>query len=349
MFKTKTLFIVGAGASQEAGLPTGTQLKEMIAERLDIRYDSFSDPHSPKTGDRAIASAIVNYAKSKKSDPNFFLHGAWKIRDAMPQAISIDNFIDVHSSDPGVVLCGKLGITQAILEAERNSKLYFDERPGPIYNFDHNKVPGTWYLPFFQLLTENVRKEDIGTLFDDVSVISFNYDRCIEHYLYHAVQNYYGQDSAELMSKLIISHPYGVVGRLPWQDRGTGVSFGGTVRNRNLLDIADEIKTFTERLEDDDATLAEIRLQVQEAETIVFLGFAFHELNMNLLSSKMSSKVRRVLGTAAGISTTDVREVVIQHIVEMLKRRANTPVISINNQLKCFTLFGEYWRTLTRG
>ena len=158
MFKSKTLFIVGAGASQEAGLPTGAELKQNIAQRLDIRYDPFSSPHSPKSGDLAIASAIVEYAKAKNTDPNLFLEGAWKIRDAMSQAISIDNFMDAHSSDPGVVLCGKLGITQAILEAEQKSKLYCDDKPGANQKLDHNKIIGTWYLPFFQLLTENVRK-----------------------------------------------------------------------------------------------------------------------------------------------------------------------------------------------
>jgi hypothetical protein len=312
VFKSKTLFIVGAGASQEAGLPTGATLKQNIAERLDIRYDPFTDPHSPKTGDRAIASAIIAYAKAKNSDPNSILQGAWKIRDAMSQAISIDNFIDAHSSDLGVVLSGKLGIAQAILEAERNSKLYFDEQRRPTDKFDHRKITGTWYLPFFQLLTENVRKEEIEVLFDNVSVITFNYDRCIEHYLYHAIQNYYGIEdhrAAELMSKLTISHPYGVVGHLPWQYRNPSVSFGGVSHNCNLSDIADQIKTFTEREEEDGATLGTTRRQVIGAKTVVFLGFAFHELNMVLLSPKTETDTRRVFATAMGISNDDIESV----------------------------------------
>jgi hypothetical protein len=63
----------------------------------------------------------------------------------MPQAISIDNFIDPHRSSSAVVLCGKLGITQAILEAERRSTLYFDERQQQTSEFEHNKVQATWY------------------------------------------------------------------------------------------------------------------------------------------------------------------------------------------------------------
>ena len=38
MFKANTLFVVGAGASFEFGLPTGEGLKSKIIEALDIRF-----------------------------------------------------------------------------------------------------------------------------------------------------------------------------------------------------------------------------------------------------------------------------------------------------------------------
>ena len=191
MFKSKTVFIVGAGASQEAGLPTGAQLKKAIANKLNITYKVGVDPTSPDTGDGAIAWALVEHVRSTGTgDINPYLFEAWKIRDAMPQAISIDNYIDAHSTNSGLVLCGKLGIVQAIMEAERKSKLFIDDRPGTISKFNHDRVIDTWYLKFFQLLTENVRRDDAHTVFDNLSFVIFNYDRCVEHYLYHALQNY---------------------------------------------------------------------------------------------------------------------------------------------------------------
>jgi hypothetical protein len=54
------------------------------------------------------------------------------------------------------------------------------------------------------------------------------------------------------------------------------------VGNVDLLEIAHQINTFTEQQEDNEK-LAIIRRTVQEAEVIVFLGFAFHERNMELL------------------------------------------------------------------
>lgn len=186
MFKSKTLFIVGAGASQEVGLPTNAQLKTVIAEKLDI--DPFGNLGRAAAGDIEIARAIQEHAQRKNVDTNVLVRDAWKIRDAMPQAISIDNFIHTHGTTLGIVLCGKLGIAQAILEAERDSKLIVRDTQTPRFDrVDYTGVQTTWYSPFFQLLTENLRNEEVDSVFDNVSIITFNYDRCIEHFLYHAI------------------------------------------------------------------------------------------------------------------------------------------------------------------
>jgi hypothetical protein len=151
------------------------------------------------------------------------------------------------------------------------------------------------------------------------------------------------------VQKLKIYHPYGVVGSLPWQDPRTHVSFGGVRRNANLIDIANQIRTFTERVEGDDPALATIRLQIQEAEIIVFLGFAFHELNMKLLSPETSSNVRRVFGTAKGKSEIDLTDIIVPEVWEMLKKPIDRGHTHINRDLSCFSLFGEHWHTLSRG
>jgi hypothetical protein len=351
MFKSKTVFIVGAGASQEAGLPTGAQLKREIASKLNITYKAGINL---ETGDGEIAWALVEAVKNIGTiDFNSYLAAAWQIRDAMPQAISIDNFIDAHSTNPGVVLCGKLGIVQAIRDAEQKSMLYIDERQGTVFNFNHQKIENTWYSKFFQLLTENIRQEDVNTVFDNISFITFNYDRCIEHYLYHALQNYYRIDvwnTQQIMQRLNISHPYGMIGRLPWQNSVSYVPFGGRM-NVKLLDIVTDIRTFTERIEDDPA-LAAIRHQIQEAETVVFLGFAFHELNMQLLSSAATSNARRVFGTAKGISNADL-VVVERSVIDALQadtaHASGVLKAAIKNELTCAGLFEEYWRSLSQG
>ena len=201
----------------------------------------------------------------------------------------------------------------------------------------------------FPKIHENIQLDRIGDIFNNVSFIAFNYDRYIEHYLYQALQNYFGvpaSDTAQLMEKLVILHPYGVVGALPWQNTQTNVSFGGGLRNRaDIIDIANQIRTFTERLEDDSALLA-IRRQVQEAEVIVFLGFGYHALNMQLLSPDTTSNVKLAFGTAYDISDLDVKQAIIPGISHMLKTGIHRATY-VHNRLRCCELFREHSYTLS--
>jgi hypothetical protein len=347
VLRNKTVFVGGAGASREVGLPTGSELKPVIADKLNIKY-KFSEPYIPVTGDAAVAGALAQYAKQSQKDVNALLHEAWKIAEAMPQALSIDNFMDAHRKNVGIQLCGKLAIAQAILEAEANSQLFFDDQRQEKY--DPKKLTDTWYENFFKLLTENVGVEDIETIFENISFVLFNYDRCVEHFLFHSLQNYYriGQpDASFLLEKLKISHPYGSVGPLRSHGPGVPVTFGDW-RRRDLLEIAGQIKTFTERVEDEVARDA-IRLQIQAANTIVFLGFAFHPLNMELITPEIKSDATRIFGTAMGISDADVT-VVMSDIQRMLEKETVKPTldIHINNSLSCASLFTHYWRSLSR-
>jgi hypothetical protein len=347
MFNKKTLFVVGAGASEEVGLPTGTDLMISIAEKLDLRFNA-NDPDLHKKGDPDIKSILRECAKQNNLPLNEYLREALKIRDGMSTALSIDNFIHSHSTNQRLVLCAKLAITKAILEAERKSDLDLDESPGQRQRFDHSRVRDKWYLPLFQKIHENVQIETLEKIFDNVSFITFNYDRCIEHYLYHALQNYFAiteTHAAQLMQNLVISHPYGTVGALPWQNPTTNVSFGGLYQIANLTELANQIRTFTERVVDNPA-LAAIRRQVQEAEVVVFLGFGYHTLNMELLSPEIPSNMEIAFGTAFGISDISVKKAIVPRIYQMLKTGDHRATY-IHNKLRCRELFSEHWYTLS--
>src|SRR5690606_36661756 len=115
------------------------------------------------SGDETILQALrlaVQQEEPPTRDINPHLHVCWRIRDAMPQAISIDNFIDVHQGDLRIELCGKLAIVRAILEAERRSLLYFDPY-GEKRNISFESLQPTWLNSFFQLLTENCRASQL--------------------------------------------------------------------------------------------------------------------------------------------------------------------------------------------
>jgi len=118
MFTRKTTFIIGAGASNEVGLPTGLDLKRIVADKLNITFD-ISHGYSLVTGDHAVESAIRAHVKlQNERDINPYLDEAWKIRDAMPQALSIDNYLDAHAGNEALKLCGKLAIARSIVIAQ---------------------------------------------------------------------------------------------------------------------------------------------------------------------------------------------------------------------------------------
>ncbi len=107
-----TVFVVGAGASQEADLPTGDGLKSGISELLDIR---FSESNRLENGDDTIADALKRHVLQPDGswgDINPYLHEARHISGALPLAISIDNFIDQHRNNEKIALCGKLAIVR---------------------------------------------------------------------------------------------------------------------------------------------------------------------------------------------------------------------------------------------
>src|SRR4051794_12811903 len=125
MFRIPILFVIGADASQEAELPTGSGIKKDIALRLRINALYYSRKFD---GDYVIYEALrhkVMYNPDTRGGIETYLAAAKQINQAMLISRSIDNFIDNHRGNDRIELCAKLAITQSILAAERNSKLYF--------------------------------------------------------------------------------------------------------------------------------------------------------------------------------------------------------------------------------
>ena len=341
----KTTIVLGAGASCEAGLPVGRDLKSKIARLIDIRYEN---GYNRSSGSAEIDTAFRKSVQAEGGrDINPYLHACWKIRDAMPQAISIDNYLDAHAEDMNTVVAGKLGIAQSILEAEKSSTLFVNRRDGQdMINFA--RVENTWFNKFVQLLTENCRVDDLPNNLSNINVVSFNYDRCLEHFIYYAIQNYYrvnAADAAEILNNLSIYHPYGRVGSLPWQRQDTPIEFGAAPNPQNLLDISAQIRTFTEGTDPDTSNIELIRNSVSGCDRLIFLGFAFHPMNMSLLSSEGAKSVPKVsYGTALGLSKPD-REIIEREVKNLAGSEIDR--VELRNDLTCSQLLDEYRRSLT--
>lgn len=344
------VLVVGAGASKEVNLPVGAELRMKIAKVLDIKYP---DGYQRSSGDRIIDEAfrqLVKEANSLNLDINPYLKTSWRIRDAMPQSISIDNFIDSHRNESQIAVCGKLAIARCILEAEANSALFVNYRES-IRKINFAGVQETWYNAFFQLLTENCQESDIDERLSKVAIVSFNYDRCIAHYLHGALQNYYGittERATKAMKNLQIFHPYGSVGQLPWQSQQDGVEYGSEPSCNTLIKISNGLRTFTEGVDPKHSDVVEIREALKSAQRIAFLGFAFHRLNLELLFPGLEDgqqiKNRPTYATGLGISNADCQEIRAElgDLGAVFNERFN-----FRNDLTCAHLFREYWRSLS--
>lgn len=346
----RIVLAVGAGASQEVGLPIGTALKEQVASALAFQ---FALGHRRMSGDELI-EMVFRTLTAASEQPNVestqLLEAAWQICDAMPQALSIDNYLDTHKSNARVTLCGKLAIARAILSAEAASDIRVRNQAEPS-RLAFSSVGETWFNAFFQLLTENATIDQLPARFSKIAIVCFNYDRCIEHFLYSAVQNYYRINpgpAAEVLGHLEIFHPFGTVGALPWQDQTDAVDFGETLSADKLLRHSEKIRTFTESTDESASNIVALRSRLLRAGQIVFLGFAFHPLNLEVLfggrTDSAPARSAEIWGTCFGVSSSNVEEIKVE-----LRRLTGVDksLIELRQDLKCSALIHEYWRKLS--
>jgi hypothetical protein len=72
-----------------------------------------------------------------------------------------------------------------ILKAERASPLFSTEG----WEIPNRDFDDTWMPHFHLMVMESAKMDDVET-FKNVTVINFNYDRTLEHYLYAALQTF---------------------------------------------------------------------------------------------------------------------------------------------------------------
>jgi hypothetical protein len=344
------VLVVGAGASCELGLPSGAKLKDHIVGTLS---NSLEHALGEREGGDVIADAFRILSKTEprlNGQDGLLLNAAECIRDGLPLAISIDNYLDAHRGNDDMVICGKLAIARCILRAEASSTLMRPAHEFP-HRLDIPNVQESWLYPFFQILTENCSVNELPHRLSRVAVVCFNYDRCIEQFMYHAVQTYYkvdGQKAKEALDSLTIIHPYGSTGKLPWEEGGHKCAFGSEPETRTLLSIAGQINTFTEGTDLATSRISEVRSLLGLARRVAFLGFGFHRLNLELLYSEQSARGERdscsVFATTYSMSQSNRRD-----IVEELSRLAGLQVSqeTFRSDLKCRDLLEEYRRKLS--
>ena len=251
VIKTKTVFVLGAGASKPYGFPTGKELAGML---WSLRTDA-GNPIVENLRQSGFAQADINE----------FLKEFNRSR-----LVSIDAFLSKRI-DYGNI--GKYAIA-ATLSAHES-----EERCSP------NSVDQSedWYTALWQALTADLKDTRILSS-NQVKFISFNYDRSLEHVLQQATESTFklAPDAAfQLWSKMEICHVYGQLGKYEFPESNSCRAYG-QVDAASLKLAAEGIKIIPESRHDG-SMFDYVRNWFDWAERICFLGFGFDQLNCERL------------------------------------------------------------------
>lgn len=255
MINHKTVLVLGAGASVAVGYPVGAGLRQKLLQIYD-----------PGNRTAVIVAGLMNDPEQLSSFVQAF---------KFSQMMSIDAFL---ARRPEFMDIGKRAIATVLLQCEG---------PDAPFNEQHED---SWYKYLFNAIAaESWEALD----FSNLQIISFNYDRSLEHYLFIALQNAYGKPPEEVLAKLAslsILHIYGTLGAtLP--NLGGYFVYGKGADRETVFAAAQMLRVIPEG-RSDDVVLRMARDQLTNASRIAFLGFGFDPTNLQRLDSENTCRAR---------------------------------------------------------
>lgn len=286
MFNGKcTLFILGAGASVDFGFPTGNILREELRRMYpDMHIKSLSE--SVTRGKEIVHSDYRSFkaggTKSISSSILQTLEAVYALEPELSDFYDKFNNSPVYSIDEWLVNWPKLRevgcliLAYHILKAEANSKVFRTE---------------TW-AQYLMGLCGNTKEQFEETEF---LVMTFNYDRSFEHFLYLTLLNKYAYDpqkAKKIVKDKVIHHIHGKLGALEWEEASEAevIKYGEyRVPFDQLRAAANRIKVVHETDHSDDLS-QRARALIDWADNVVFLGFAYYRENLKKLKISEQSE-----------------------------------------------------------
>ncbi|HKP03621.1 MAG TPA: hypothetical protein VJU77_09715 [Chthoniobacterales bacterium] len=205
-----------------------------------------------------------------------------EFRDAFHKSgqSSIDAFLEHR---PEFFEVGKLAIAYCLIPYESEEALF---------GITGNRG-GDWYQYLSEKLTASFEKFGENRL----AVITFNYDRSLEHYLFTTLRNAHGrsdEECAQMLRRIPIHHVYGQLSRHPYPDQEARPYTPDRSKYKYVGYAARGITLLHDKAKPE---LDAAREVLKRAERICFLGFSYHPLNLERLRLQDSSG-RAVFGTA---------------------------------------------------
>lgn len=331
MFSRKTTLILGAGASAELGLPLGRSLQAKIQQQLKSELEILQQANVNQlhATDAPIAVALSRRGRNHNSIKTTH----HKLAEGVVEGPSIDTFLHNNSHDPLMVEAGKAAIVHQILTSEQQSfasNEYASRRHFESEN-QHRQVPhnigglkwDTYAIQnsYLGVVWDEVCQDHgmrtVDKMFDNLSVINFNYDRSIEYVLHRKLSRTFPDIRKEVCNRIVdaidVIRPYGSPhGSEAYSEASLAY---GSEDLRNLSSYIDNIRTYTEAI--DENLESRIKSTIMASEVVIILGFGFHRQNLDLISSGGDSR-KSVYFSALGLSVDDMeayRREILRRIV----------------------------------
>jgi len=278
MITHKTVLILGAGASIPYGFPSGQELMTRILGQLDPRK-------KPE-----LRGTLIGFGCTDGEINDF--HKCLSRAD-MP---SVDLFLEHR---PEFMSIGKLSIVLTLYFFEQEGKLFYPKMKGK-----------SWYEYLWNKLNDAHFEE-----FDKnrLAIITFNYDRSFEHYLFTVMQGLYGKSDNEIAEKLSaipIIHVHGRLGALPWQDGAIKRRYDAKINMDQIKDVSDQIKVLSEKV-DRSTEFDEAFEIISSAKKICFLGFGYNRKNLQRLRINESLRGKTIVprGSSYNLGMAQIEEI----------------------------------------
>jgi hypothetical protein len=319
MITKPTVFILGAGASFPYNYPLGKKLVQEVIDNLQNKKALYQ---------------LCEGLEFKSQEINSFCSALRLSGD-----FAIDSFLERNAE---FIELGKVLIVLSLFKRETTDILFSDG-------------DGKWYGD----LVNELKSPSIKDFNNQVSFLTFNYDRSFDHYLFTSIKHSYGLSDSEctsIVKSIPIIHLHGQIGKLPWQDEhGKGRPYQNTLKEIDIIiksltvngesmnaatvssarhyikKISGQIKIIHEKELDREPGFNEAHKLLSEAEKIYFLGFGYNDENLRRLKiAELSNKIDTK--TKAGIITTKriidgtscgIGEAKIRHIQSVTNGRIN--------------------------
>jgi len=217
MISKNTVLVLGAGASVDYEFPSGEKLIQKIIDFCSGK------PNSSEVFNQNLLALILhkhfqNNGIKKTLYECYEIVERFRVQLANANPRSIDDFI-ASNNTMGFDIVGKACIVLVISSHESNSNSKFSEG---------------WYRYLWNKIYDGNR-EGMKKNLKNLTIITFNYDRSLEYYLYNRMQNLFSmtnQETGKLFNEnVVVYHMYGQLGYFEWQEKNS------LVNNYDMIDL----------------------------------------------------------------------------------------------------------------